>query len=223
MTATVPFAYLWQEKGKSIGRILTNWVLLQWSDQVMGLVIDLGSGNSPSYWRLMGLKVNPKVRLVSVDYDFTGRPSAVADLSTPLPFKDSVADSVILGGVLYMLPDPLAVLKEARRLLKPNGVFTLYTPLIYNYSPHPHDYWRFTEEGLRLLLERTGFADITIVSVGGRWTAAAFLLSPFVPPRWIGVLLSWACLQLDAWTEKRFKLPKCPIGYVAKANAGVGI
>lgn len=220
MTDAVPFRYIWQERGKSVARIMINWVLQQWRDEVTGLALDLGSGYSPSYWRLTGWKVNPKIWLVSVDCDLAVRPSVVADLSLPLPFKDGIADSVIVGGVLMLLPDPLAALNEARRLLKPGGVFTLYTALIFNYNPAPHDYWRFTEDALRFLLERAGFVNVTVVPVGGRWTAAAYLLSPFLRPRQLVPPFSyWLCLKLDAWTEKSLRLPKCPIGHIVKARA----
>jgi SAM-dependent methyltransferase len=221
----VPFRYLLEEarRSKSIARILTNWVLRQYRTEVRGWVLDLGCGDAPSYWRLMEIQQNSQVKhLVAVDYSISCRPSLVAELDHPLPFKDRCADVVIIGGVLMLLPNPQALLNETHRLLNRDGKILLYTSLIWHHNPDPHDYWRFTEEALRLLLERAGFADIEIVPIGGRWSAAAYLLSPFLRPRWlVATIVYWTCLQLDAWTEKRFRLPKCPVGYIGKAKASV--
>ncbi len=219
---SLPFRLFLQEvrRGKSIGRILTNHVLQQWQDVVRGVVVDLGSGSAPSYWRSMKIQENPRVeRLVQVDCNMSCHPTLMANLNDPLPFQDRTADVTIVGSVLMLLPEPPALLAEIRRVLKPGGNLLLYTSLIWNYCPDPHDYWRFTEEALLLLLGQAGFEDITIVPVGGRWTAASYLLSPFLRPRWIVPLVAyWLSLKLDAWTEKRFRLPGCPIGHVAKAR-----
>ena len=57
---TVPFSQLWREAagGKSIGRILTNQALLQWREELLGLVLDLACGQSPSYRRILKIKGN---------------------------------------------------------------------------------------------------------------------------------------------------------------------
>ncbi len=217
----VPFPELWREvrRGKSIGRVLTNRVLQEWAAEVRGLVLDLGCGSAPSYWRLMEIHQNPRVtHLVGVDYDISCRPTLLADLNAPLPFKDQAADVVIVGGVIMLLPNPQEFLNEIHRVLNVGGNVLLYASLVWNHDPNPHDYFRFTEDALRLLLERAGFVDIKIVPVGGRWTAAAYLLSPFLRPRpFVPALTYWLCLKLDAWTEQ-FRIPRCPLGYVAKAR-----
>jgi len=85
--AGVPFRVLWCQgkQGKSIMRILTNWVLAQWRDEVKGLVLDLACGTEPSYRRILGLTEIAHERLVSVDYNPACRPTIVADLTRTLP------------------------------------------------------------------------------------------------------------------------------------------
>lgn len=215
------FGQLWKEahRGKSIGRILTNEVLAQWKGSARGLVLDLACGNSPSYRRILELNDNPRVCLVGVDYNADLQPTVVADLKTTLPFKDSIADTVIVSSFIYIVAEPEDFLKETRRVLKPGGLLLLSAPSIYPHVPEPTDYWRFTEETLALLLDRAGFTQVSVIPIGGRWSAAAYLLAPFLRPRWfIAPLAYWICCILDAWTEKRFKIPKCPIGYVVKAK-----
>ena len=217
----IPFLVLWREarRGKTIGRILANWVFQEWEGEVHGLVLDVACGQTPSYYRALGLTDNPKVRLVGVEYKQSLHPTVVADVTVPLPFKEKSTDAVIISAFLYIVPDPKVLLKEARRVLKQDGILMLTAPLVYPHIPEPTDYWRFTSDSLRLLLTQAGFADITIVPIGGHWTAAAYLLTPFLRPRWlVPPLAYWVCLKLDMWMENRFSLPHCPIGYVVKAR-----
>jgi SAM-dependent methyltransferase len=219
----VPFGVIWREArlGKTIGRIQSNVILQQWREEIRGLVLDLGCGQSPSYGRLLGLGNGTEIRLVRLDYNPIFHPTVVADLSQGIPFKGETADLLILSSVLYILPRPEELIREARRVLKPHGKLFLVAPLIFPHHPEPTDYWRFTEQTLQLLLRETGFLQPTIVPFGGRWTAAAYLLAPFLrPQRLVAPLAYWLSMRLDAWTEKWFmQPPKCPIGYVVKATA----
>lgn len=217
----IGFKTLWQEAthGKSIGRILMNETLRQWQGEISGVILDLACGRDPSYRRLLGLKENEeKLHLVGLDYNPAFRPTVVADLTRPLPFKDAVADGVIVSSFLYIVSDPNALLGEVQRVLKSGGWLLLTAPLVYPHTPEPTDYWRFTEESLRLLLRRSGFVEAAIMPFGGRFSAAAYLLSPFLRPRWlVAPIVYWVCLKLDAWA-KRFRLSACPIGYVVRAR-----
>ena len=216
---TLGLKQLWGEtaRGKSIGRILTNQALAQWNGEMRGLVLDLACGHNPSYRRFLSDKDNTRKHFVGVDYNAYLSPAVVANLKESLPFGDGVADAVIVSSFLYIVPNPAILLSEVRRVLKPKGMLLLTAPLIYPHVQEPTDYWRFTCDALRLLLEQTGFAGITIIPVGGRWTAAAYLLSPFLRPRWfLAPPVYWICLQFDLWTEKFLKIPTCPIGYVVR-------
>lgn len=170
---------------------------------------------------MLGLSERGKVCLIGVDYDRRCHPHVVADLQLGIPIRHEVADSVIVSSFLYIVADPQGVLRETRRVLKPNGLLLLTAPLVFPHTPEPTDHWRFTEESLQVLLRQAGFHDIAIVPVGGRWIAAAFLVSPFLRPRWfVAPIVDWFALRLDGWTERKFpRLARCPIGYVAKARA----
>lgn len=183
-----------------------------------GVVLDLACGKNPSYWRVLGLKNNKRVYLVGVDFNIAYCPTVVSDLTCPLPFKDASAHAVIVSSFLYIISDPKAFLKEVWRVLKPGHCLYLTAPLIFPYTPEPTDHWRFTEDGLRFLLCQAGFVELQIFPVGGRFSAIAYLLSPFLRPRWlVAPLVYFLSLKLDSWT-KRFRLPDCPIGYVVKAK-----
>lgn len=219
---TASFLMLWQEstRGKSIGRILTNLALAQWRDEVKGIVLDLACGKEPSYRRFLNMTGNDTLQLVGVDINSSYHPTVVADLTHPLPFKTESVDAIILSSFLYIPPDPEWILQEIRRVLKNGSLLLLTAPLVFPYNPEPTDHWRFTEEGLKWLLSRSGLLVEELIPIGERWTAAAYLLSPFLRPRWlVAPIVYWLCLKLDAWTVKKFKrLPRCPICYVAKAR-----
>lgn len=216
------FLTLWQEakKGKSIARILTNLALARWRDEVKGIVLDLACGKKPSYQRFLHLIGNDRVQVIGVDVNPSYCPTVVADLTHPLPFKTESIDVVILSSFFYIPPDPERILQEVRRVLKNGALLLLTAPLVFHYNPEPTDHWRFTEEGLKRLLSRSGLLVEELIPIGERWTAAAYLLSPFLRPRWlVAPIVYWLCLKLDAWTVKKFKrLPRCPIGYVVKAR-----
>ena len=162
---------------------------------------------------------NPRVQLVGVDYERRFRPTVVADLTKSLPFHDAVADAIICANFFNIHPEPTQLLLEIRRVLKVGGVLLLTAPLVYPYNPEPTDFYRFTEEGLKRLLERARFAITDLVALGDRWTAAAYLLGPFLRPRWLtGSLVTGLCLLLDRATHRFFKRwPPCPIGYLIRA------
>lgn len=57
-----------------------------------------------------------------------------ADVCKKLPFKNSSMNTIILGGVIEHIENPLAALREINRVLKPNGVVLIETPNPY-YLP----------------------------------------------------------------------------------------
>jgi len=220
---TVAFSLLWREaaSGRSIGRILTNEVMRRWREELPGLVLDLACGRNPSYRRVLGLEGNSQVKLVGVDQEIRVSPQVVADLQESLPFRNNIADAVIISSFLYIVADPGQVLQETRRALKQNGLLLLTVPFVYPYNPEPTDYWRFSPEALHRLFHQAGFHDTLIVPIGDRWTVTAYLLAPFLRPRWLlAPFVYWILLKLDSWTRRCFpRMPSCPIGYVVKARA----
>jgi SAM-dependent methyltransferase len=54
-----------------------------------------------------------------------------ADVTKKLPFKDNSIDTVIMGGVIEHLENPMAALREINRVLKKNGLLLMETPNPY--------------------------------------------------------------------------------------------
>jgi SAM-dependent methyltransferase len=74
-----------------------------------------------------------------------------------LPFASESLALVVSQEVVEHVADPWRAVTEAARVLKPGGKLFLQTPFIIGCHPCPHDYWRFTAEGLTRLIESAGF------------------------------------------------------------------
>ena len=82
----------------------------------------------------------------------------VAATGEHIPLPSANADVVVMENCLDHCASPGAVLREARRLLKPGGLLWLLVDLMtYSDEMHPHP---FSEESLRGLLRREGFTVI---------------------------------------------------------------
>jgi SAM-dependent methyltransferase len=122
---------------------------------------------------------------------------------------DGEYDMVASFQVLEHVWDVVTYLREARRALRKDGWLLLSTHGAWLYHPHPHDYRRWTGEGLRREVEAQGFRLARMEALVGplAWTtvfrslAAAQLLRG-VPL--IGTLLQppvTVALNLWAWLE----------------------
>jgi SAM-dependent methyltransferase len=185
---------LWRDK--SVQRAGMNWVFLEWQKEFRGLVFDLGCGSDPSGVRDLARRGG--ARYIGVDISRNCKPTVAADLDLALPFADGVADAVVIANCFYIVRRPGKLLEETRRVLKQDGVLMLVAPLIWQHYPEPKDFWRFTSEAVDLLLQEAGFKEISLAAVGGRWSSAAHLISPYVRPgRILRPLVHLVAVALD--------------------------
>ncbi len=91
------------------------------------------------------------------DYDVCRGPLA------PEKFDLIIAEQVLEH---VLRPDLAAV--HVHQMLRPGGVFVVSTPFLLKIHGHPSDLYRWTEHGMRLLLETAGFSVIGTGSWGNR-------------------------------------------------------
>jgi SAM-dependent methyltransferase len=113
------------------------------------IILNLGSGIK---------KINPNV--VNIDlFAFPGV-NVVADLEK-LPYADRSVDGLINEYVLEHVPNPIDVLREMNRILKPAGLLYVALPFLEPFHPSPNDYYRWTKNGIREF-----FADYEEIKIG---------------------------------------------------------
>ncbi|HXW33584.1 MAG TPA: methyltransferase domain-containing protein [Acidimicrobiales bacterium] len=90
-------------------------------------------------------------------------------------------DVVLCEQVLEHVVDPVAAVKTLFALTKPGGHVIVDTPFMLRIHEAPGDYWRFTKDGMRILLSSAGFEDIKTFSWGNRACIKAdmFRIAPY--------------------------------------------
>jgi SAM-dependent methyltransferase len=82
-----------------------------------------------------------------------------------LSFADGEIGTALCLDTLEHCVDPLSAARELRRVVSPDGGVCLITSvMLIGIHGYPNDYWRFTPEGFRLLLD--GFDDVDVAWMG---------------------------------------------------------
>ena len=115
-----------------------------------------------------GIDMSPEA--IEFGGQFTGARMSVAN-AEQLPFDTDEFDAIVTTDAFEHIPDDAAAMREAFRVLKPEGAMALYTPTengllsktpfaeYYHDSEHSYllDQRYYTKESLRLLAEQAGF------------------------------------------------------------------
>lgn len=126
---------------------------------------DRGNRYSSKYMWL--LKYLPDVSYKILDPVDTFNPHIIGDIHD-LPFDDGSVSSIVCMSVLEHVENPIRACEEIRRSLKKGGMLYVYVPFLFYYhaeKDYYRDYWRFTEDSLRLLFR--DFSSLEIVAVKG--------------------------------------------------------
>lgn len=119
-------------------------------------VLDYGADLSP----YRSLFPNSDYRCADLGVDETLDYQIAADGTVPAP--SSAFDLVISTQVAEHVGAPAIYFSECHRLLKPGGVLLLSTHGMFEDHQFPHDYQRWTAEGLVRDLAAEGFVEIAV-------------------------------------------------------------
>jgi SAM-dependent methyltransferase len=171
--------------------------------ELRGAVLDIGGGRDAPHdtsWMEMAWRVR-------VDISPAHHPHVLAD-ALSLPFRSSTIDAVVIVETLEHVPNPAQAIAEAYRVLKPGGIIVGSAPLTWPVHGDPHDYFRFTADGLRQLL--SPFTGSDVHPIGNHLSCAwAILASRSRVLRVLNPLMR----QLGTRGDDR-----CPEGYVFTAR-----
>ena len=110
--------------------------------------------------------------LHSADIDPARNPDVVDDITqTGLP--ENSYDCIICLSVLEHVTDPVAAAQNMYRILSPGGRCLIAVPFLFPLHEAPHDYFRFTEFGIRELFSRF---EILRVDAANYWWETLLLL-----------------------------------------------
>lgn len=154
-------------------------------DYIRGLVLDIGSGSTP-YEKCVN---DRQIRYFSLEYPHSSKiinkncknngPSMHGDARN-LGTKSCSVDTILLTQVLEHIDEPDVVLIECHRILKVNGFLIISVPFIYQLHLQPFDFFRFSEFGIRHLLNKHGFHIEKFMYNGYFGTALITLINSFL-------------------------------------------
>lgn len=132
---------------------LLNQYLSAFSKPVL---LNLGSGQ-----RFLGekiLKEDQRTKILNLDMSRFATVDVLGD-AHHLPFSQDVFHGVICQALLEHVYNPEHVVSEIFRVLKNDGFVYAEIPFLQGYHPTPHDYYRFTGEGIISLFSRFARVD----------------------------------------------------------------
>lgn len=135
-------------------------------------ILDIGSGSNPNYQGIM------KGNIINFDMKKTGKNHVVGNADF-LPFKKKSFDKIIVVNSLYYFKNPFKVIESINNILKPNGRLVIVNPFFYPIHDIPDDKYRFTEYGLKTMLQDY-FKIEKIKEIGGFFSIPAVMLHSLI-------------------------------------------
>jgi SAM-dependent methyltransferase len=145
-------------------------------------ILDVGCGKKPYQPFLLG----KNILYIGIDLDSNSLTDILCD-GEKLPFKESCFSACLCIQVLEHVNELRTVLDEMFRVLKSGGLLFLSTPGNWPVHGAPHDYWRWTEHGLKKLL--IDFHIHEFYKCGDPAVSIIQLLALFIPRRKGGVII----------------------------------
>lgn len=142
---------------------------------ISGKTLDLGAG-SAKYRNIIKQKTSEYIT-----FDMVAGPNIdiVGDVLN-LSFADGTFETIISSQVLEHVEKPWIMIKEIHRVLRFGGICILTAPFLVPFHPDPHDYFRYTTEGMKSLFKNEGFEIIECDSYGQPFS----VLSEFIRFSW---------------------------------------
>ncbi|MGH3362369.1 MAG: class I SAM-dependent methyltransferase [Nocardioides sp.] len=170
-------------------------------------VLDAGAGEQPykKHFAHVSYESADVAQWPGLDY--------VCDMAN-MPVPDATYDMVFCSQALEHVPNPVQVLREFHRILKPEGQAWLSAPLFFPEHVKPFDFFRYTRFAWRNMARRAGFKVQSIDWLEGYYATLSYQLEMAykVLPRdmtlWRLVLLHLSRKLARRELEERYLPPK---------------
>lgn len=130
-------------------------------------VLDYGCGTAP-YKDILSPILN---EYIGIDIAKSPTAKLIVPEKAKVPLKSDSIDIVLSTQVLEHVEDVKFYLSECNRVLKKKGLLLLSTHGVWPYHPFPHDYHRWTAEGLVNELKKQDFICVSITPILGSYAA----------------------------------------------------
>lgn len=136
-------------------------------------VLDVGAGSLP----YAGKFDQARYQTQDIVQNQAGTIDFVCDITQSRSIiPDERADVIICCQVFEHLSEPSLALEEMRRILRPGGRIYLTTHMAFEEHMVPHDYFRFTEFGIRHLASKAQMEVVSFEKHGGTAQLIHYLL-----------------------------------------------
>ncbi len=181
-----------------------------------GTFLDVGCGIQPYRSLITSApgKVQRYIGMDLADNMVSGYRAVPPDLQwngVQIPLPDASVDSAMATEVLEHCPDPVAVLTEIHRVMRPGGTFFFTVPFLWPLHDVPYDEHRYTPFALERMLAQVGFEDRTVRPTGGWDASLAQMIGLWVSRRPMSAgkrrLLKWISLPIVRALAARDTVP----------------
>ncbi len=142
-------------------------------------ILDLGCGSKPYSQLFVGSEY------LGVDINDGGHKNLAknADLffdGKTIQFSENFFDLVICTQVIEHVEEPERLLQEANRVLKKTGILYLTCPFVWSEHEIPYDFRRYTQYGLKRVLEENNFNVKKLFHTTGIFATCGQIISSFL-------------------------------------------
>lgn len=194
---------------------------------LQGRVLDAGSGRGA--WRNVICQSGASYESIDIQPRGGDRPTWTGNIMSMPEVPSERYDAVVSHQVLEHVPRPWEAVAEFRRVLRSGGVLVLSVPHLSRRHELPHDYFRFTQEGMHSLLSEAGYVNIDVQPFGGLFSffhhqVSCVFPGLFAPVPILGSILAvlnlpvaWLAWWLDRLVDQS---SLAPVGVIATAQRG---
>ncbi len=137
-----------------------------WKSNIQGSVLDIGAGT----WDYPRKTLQKNCKYLSVDNFLHPNVDLICDIHhLDRVFEPESWDFILCFDVLEHVQQPVTVVQQVKKLLKPGGIFLATTPYFYplHSNAQTQDYWRISADALKfILLDASGYSQVDVQTYG---------------------------------------------------------